>query len=171
VVPYLCDRCAEIVRIDLILDEVESSTSASSFRQVRQGRTVLVADNSDAVREVAVGLLQEAGYDVLAADDGRTALAMTRDHHPDILVLGLILPRMTAFDLLRAIRRDERLARTPVLIMSGVHKPDMAKVLFDLGASGFIDKQRLVETLAFRVAHALEEAEESRKPEEPAPGN
>ena len=169
VVPYLCSRCAEIVRIDLILDEVDSSASASTFKQVRRGRTVLVADDSRATCEVAAALLQDAGYRVLTARDGRTAMELTLDHHPDVLVLGLILPRMTAFDLLRAIRRDERLGPTPVLIVSGVYKQDMAKVLVSLGASGFSDKQRLVETLAFRVTNALDEAEAQRKPEDPSP--
>jgi hypothetical protein len=42
-------------------------------------------------------------------------------------------------------------------------------VLVSLGASGFIDKQRLVETLAFRVTNALDEAEAQRKPESPSP--
>jgi CheY-like chemotaxis protein len=165
VVPYLCNRCGEIVRIDLILDEVKSSAAPSTFERLRQARTVLVADDSPAACEVAADLLQEAGHKVLTASDGPEALARIRDHHPDAVVIKLMLPGLTAFELLREIRRDPRLCRTPVLIVSRVYKPDMVQVLSSLGARGFIDRQRLVETLAFRVSTLLDEAEQRRHEE------
>ncbi len=160
VVRYLCARCAEIVRIDLLLDEVKSSTASSSFRQVRRQQVVLVADDDTATRRVAAEILCEAGHKVLLATDGDEALEVVESDHPDVVVTGLMTRGLTAYDLLRRMRSQERVADTPVLIMSSVSKPEMVRRLVELGAAGFIDRERLVETLAFRVQTVLEERAE-----------
>jgi two-component system chemotaxis response regulator CheY len=170
VVRYLCSRCAEIVRLDLILDEVKSSTAATSFSQVRRQRTVLVIDDAAATRRVAADILRVAGHRVLVARDGDAGLQHALDEHPDGVVIALMARGRTADYIQRRLHTEERAADAAVLIMSGVHKPEVVKVLVDLGAAGFIDKERLVETLAFRVQTALaEKATETAAPDDPPP--
>jgi chemosensory pili system protein ChpA (sensor histidine kinase/response regulator) len=158
VVKYLCSGCGEIVRIDLELDEVRSSSSSGSYRSLERRRTVLVADDSDAVRRVAGGLLAQAGFHVLTAVDGVDALRVLREEHPDLVVLDLLMPRMTGFDVLRELRQDERVKDTPVLAISGVYKSNVLEFLHEIGAQGFLEKPQLEASLVPRVQALLEHA-------------
>jgi chemosensory pili system protein ChpA (sensor histidine kinase/response regulator) len=155
VVRYLCPGCQTIVRIDLALDEVPSSSSAGSFGAVPRRRTILVADDADEILKSCETLLAAAGYHVLLASDGVEALRLIRDEHPDAVVLDLLMPRMTGFDVLREIRQDERLKDTIVLAISSVYKDNILGFLHQLGAHGFLDKAQIRESLAFRVANLL----------------
>ena len=156
VVKYLCPGCNDIVGIDLEQDEIQSSSSSGHYSTLERRKTVLVADDSQAILEQAHGLLTEAGYKVLVARDGTEALSMVREEHPDLVLLDLLMPSMTGFDVLRTVLQDERLKSTPVLTMSGVYKDNVLEYLQQLGAEGFLDKQQLEETLVFRVGQALE---------------
>jgi CheY-like chemotaxis protein len=155
VVRYMCPTCETIVRIDLELDEVHSSSSSSSYRAVARKRTILVADDSEEVLKQCETLLAAGGYQVLLAQDGAEALRLIREEHPDIVVLDLLMPRMTGFDVLREIRQDERVKDTIVLAISSVYKENILDFLHQLGAQGFLDKTQIQEALAFRIANLL----------------
>ncbi len=155
VVRYLCPGCQTIVRIDLALDEVHSSSSSGSYRTAQHKRTVLVADDSDEILKQCETLLAAAGYQVLLAHDGIDALRLIREEHPDVVVLDLLMPRMTGFDVLREVRQDERLKDTIVLAISSVYKNNILEFLQQLGAQGFLDKAQIEEALAFRVKSLL----------------
>jgi CheY-like chemotaxis protein len=155
VVRYLCPGCQTIVRIDLELDEVQSSSSSGSYRTVPRRRTILVADDSEDILKQCETLLGASGYQVLLAQDGAEALRLIREEHPDVVVLDLLMPRMTGFDVLREIRQDERVKDTIVLAISSVYKDNILDFLHQLGAQGFLDKMQIQEALAFRVASLL----------------
>ena len=157
VVPYLCQGCGGRVRLDLILDEIEDSTTETSFRRLRNSWTVLVADDSETTREVAASILREAGYKVLLASDGRSALKDIQLHHPDLVLLSMTLRGVTGFDVLRQMQGQERLQSIPVMIISSVYKPEVVKFLSEHGAAGFMERDRLVESLTFRVQTLLSE--------------
>jgi predicted Zn finger-like uncharacterized protein len=156
VVKYLCPGCETIVRIDLSLDEVDSSSSSGSFRSIERRKRILVADDARQVLDRAEKVLSGAGYHVLLAGDGEEALEMIRNEHPDLVVLDLLMPKMTGFDVLREIRHDDRVKNTPVLAMSGVYNDVILGFLQELGAHGFLDKGQIEDSLAFRIQSLLE---------------
>ncbi len=158
VVRYLCPGCETIVKIDLQLDEVHSSSSSSTFATVQRKRTVLVADDAEETLMECEKLLSAAGYHVILAQDGAEALRLIRDEHPDVVVLDLLMPRVTGFDVLREIRQDERVKNTIVLAISSVYKDNIMDFLHQLGAQGFLDKAQIKESLPFRVASLLSPA-------------
>lgn len=151
VIRYLCPGCQTIVRIDIEMDEVRSSSSSGSFRAIPRRKTVLVADDSELVLKGCEDLLGAAGYQVLLAGDGIEALRLIREEHPDLVILDLLMPRMTGFDVLRELRQDERVKDTVVLAVSSVYKDNILEFLHQLGAAGFVDKAHLTDALIFRV--------------------
>jgi CheY-like chemotaxis protein len=155
VVKYLCPGCQAIVRIDLGLDEVHSSSSSGSWKTIERRKTVLVADDSEAILRTCEEILAAVGYHVITAADGLETLRLVREEHPDLLLLDLLMPRMTGFDVLREIRGDERVRDTLVLAMSSVYKDEILGFLLQRGAQGFLDKQQIRESLAFRVQALL----------------
>ena len=72
------------------------------------------------------------------------------------MLLDLLMPRKTGFDVLRELRQDERLREIKVLAMSGVYKDNVLEFLHELGAEGFLDKERIRDTLVFRVNQILQ---------------
>jgi predicted Zn finger-like uncharacterized protein len=158
VVRYLCPGCETIVSVDLALDEVQSSSSAASYRGLERAKTVLVADDARTTLEMAGDLLRDAGFNVILATDGIEALQVIRERHPDLVVLDLLMPRMTGFDVLREMQQDERISGTPVMAMSGVYRDNVVEFLQELGARGFMEKTQLEETLVFRTRQILEAA-------------
>ena len=151
VVRYFCPTCQAIVRIDLQLDEVPSSSSSGTYSTIQRRKKALVADDAEGVLKQCEKILAAAGFQVLLAADGIEALRLIRDEHPDIVILDLLMPRMTGFDVLREIRADERVKDTVVLAISSVYKDNILSFLHQLGAQGFLDKTQIEDSLAFRV--------------------
>jgi CheY-like chemotaxis protein len=89
-------------------------------RQQHSARRVLIVEDESPIRRMLAELLAHAGYGVLQAGDGFEALQVLRDDHPDLIVLDLMLPRMTAWQFLERSRRDLDSDQIPVLIDSAI---------------------------------------------------
>jgi len=155
VVKYLCPGCEAIVRVDLAMDEIESSSSSGHYRGIDRRKKVLVADDNREVVREASDLLSEAGLQVLVATDGDEASRLIREEHPDLILIDLLMPGKTGFDVLRELRSDARLKDTPVLAMSSVYKENVLGFLREIGARGFVDKEQMRNSLLFRVLTLL----------------
>jgi len=163
VIRYLCQACERIVAIDLALDEIRHPAVERAFDSVRGDSTVLVADDAWSSGEVIAGILREADHVVRVVHDGDTAWQQIQLTHPDVVVLDLMLPGLSGFDIVRKVAGDQRLRRTSVLVVGSVCKPEIVHYLHELGAAGFIDRDRLVETLLFRVQILLDDRGRSRR--------
>jgi len=81
-------------------------------------RTLLLVDG-DATRLGAMQLhFRRLGYTVVPASDGMEALALARAQRPDLIVSDVVLPQLTGFELLRAVREDEALSRLPFVLIT-----------------------------------------------------
>src|SRR5438105_13928639 len=80
-------------------------------------RILIVDDDSDIIRVVR-GYLEQAGYQTLTASDGVAALRLVRQERPDVVVLDLMLPGRSGWDVLQAIREDPLLAATPIVLLT-----------------------------------------------------
>lgn len=81
---------------------------------------VMVVDDDDDIRETIVLLLQGAGYETLESHSGRDALARLRaGREVAVILLDLRMPDMSGTDVVQELKGDPRLARIPVVVMSG----------------------------------------------------
>jgi CheY-like chemotaxis protein len=101
---------------------------SASAGDVERPLTVMIVDNSDDYRQLAVGVLAADGYDVIAASDGREALDLLRDRVQTnaILVLtGLAMPSFSGRRLLDEIEREGWSQFVLVVVITGAHEPDL----------------------------------------------
>jgi len=86
--------------------------------------TILLVDDSRVSREVVKVFLIGRDYRILEANDGRQALSLMHEQHPDLVIADMEMPEMNGAELCEAIRADPRLRRTPVLVLSGTATPE-----------------------------------------------
>ena len=79
-----------------------------------------------------------AGYRIVEAADGDEALALASEHRPDLIVLDLMMPRMSGFDVLRRLRGDVSVDGTPIVVMSAW--PNAQEAALEAGADKYIQK-------------------------------
>ncbi len=127
---------------------------------------VLVAEDDDRTREGLVELLQGEGYAVVAAGGGTEALALYRRERPDLVLLDIMMPGASGYDVCREIRRDDR--QVPILFLSAKSE-EFDKVLgLELGADDFVVKpfgaREVVARIRAVTRRALTRSEAGRPP-------
>ena len=124
--------------------------------------TVLLADDSIAVRKVAERLLTEAGLGVTLAANGEEALAYLAKARPDVVVSDVIMPDKSGYEVCAYVRGNSMLASTPVLLISGIVNDEVTKQAESCRADGVLKKpfqgtalkDRVLELLANRQGQA-----------------
>lgn len=119
---------------------------------------VLVAEDSDTERKIFMAVLEDAGLEPHEAPDGRYALDLCRIIHPDVLVLDLGLPRLNGIDVLKRLRKDRKVSRTPVIVMTADDRDRTSELAFYEGATDFVTKPVDPMDLVARVREAASQA-------------
>lgn len=119
-------------------------------------KRILVAEDDPVTRRFVVSLLTERGYEVLVAEDGEHAIATATSAQPDLIVSDIVMPYRDGYEVLRAIRTDERLKHIPVLILSmRDHEEDIVRG-FEQGADEYVVKPFNAREFVSRVRKLLE---------------
>ena len=82
------------------------------------GLKVLVIDDSKTIRRTAETLLTKEGCDVYTAVDGFDALAKISDHHPDVIFVDIMMPRLDGYQTCSLIKHNKVFKDTPVIMLS-----------------------------------------------------
>ncbi len=81
-------------------------------------KKVLVIDDSNTIRRSAEIFLKQGGHEVMLAEDGFDALAKVSDAQPDLIFCDILMPRLDGYQTCAIIKRNERFASTPVVMLS-----------------------------------------------------
>ena len=113
---------------------------------------ILLVDDERAIVESLRYALEKEGYDVLEASEGSEALEVARTQPPDLVLLDIMLPGMSGFEVCRILRKE---SSVPILMLSArADEPDRV-VGLDLGADDYITKPFSVREVLARVRAAL----------------
>jgi diguanylate cyclase (GGDEF)-like protein len=116
---------------------------------------ILIADDLPDLLQALKETLEREGFSVVAVPDGEAALKSIRADPPDIAVLDLKMPRMSGFDVCRALRGDPLLENLPVVILSASGNRESRVEGLDLGADDFITKPVDIRELLARIRMIL----------------
>jgi two-component system sensor histidine kinase/response regulator len=125
-----------------------------STDQQSQVDRILVVDDSTDNLFLVQSILEEEGYNVSLAEEGKTALALIDESPPDLVLLDVMMPGMDGFEVTRRIRTNEKLSFIPILLITAYDQPSVVKGL-DSGADDFIRKPVEVDELLARVRSLL----------------
>ena len=79
---------------------------------------VLIIDDSPTVRRLVELVLSQSGFDIVSAEDGERGLELAREHHPRIILVDFVMPRMNGHMFCKELRKDESLRDVPVILIS-----------------------------------------------------
>ncbi len=115
-------------------------------------KTILVVDDEPKIVQLARDYLERAGFTVLSAGDGKTALAAARAEKPDLVVLDLGLPEMDGLDVARVLRRE---SNVPIIMLTARGEETDKLVGLELGADDYITKPFSPKEMVARVRAVL----------------
>ncbi len=113
---------------------------------------ILVAEDDHKQADLIRMYLEQAGYSVLVAHDGRRALELARERRPDLLVLDLMMPHVDGLDVCRILQRE---SDVPIVIVTARSTEDDVLLGLDLGADDYITKPYSPRELVARVRALL----------------
>ena len=143
-----------------------------SIPELAQGTRILVVEDEDLIREMLVLALEEEGYEVVTAADGRTALAFLQDAEPaegefpfNLLILDLMLPQINGLDLCRLLRYQGN--PVPILILSAKSSETDRVLGLEVGADDYLTKPFSMRELIARCRALLRRQRFSYLPQTP----
>jgi DNA-binding response OmpR family regulator len=117
--------------------------------------SILVAEDDMMTRMLMRKALVQAGYQVLEAENGYSALKMFDQQRPDVVLLDVMMPQIDGFSVCEEIRQRPGGDSVPVLIVTGLEDIDSITRAYDVGATDFITKPINWMVLSHRVRYAL----------------
>src|SRR5512147_1785436 len=126
-------------------------------------KKILVVDDEPKIVQLARDYLEHAGFTVLAASDGKTALAIVRSSKPDLIVLDLGLPQLDGLDVTRSIRKD---SEVPIIMLTARSEESDKLIGLELGADDYLTKPFSPKELVARVRTVLRRSDRAAGPEE-----
>ncbi len=133
--------------------------AAGEAAEQTRARTILVVDDEPAIRLLLNQELADAGYVVLEAADGLSAVETARSEQPDLILLDVMMPGLSGFDVTSVLKSDERTAHIPILILSIIEDRERG---FRLGADDYLTKPIHTEQLLNSISMLLRASRERR---------
>ena len=110
-------------------------------------RKILVADDEQPILDTIGAYLRQEGFEVATARNGRDALYLFRDIHPDLVVLDVMMPEMDGYTAMREIRNRPEWRRLPIIALTAKAMKDDQEKCLAAGANDYIAKPLDVEKL------------------------
>ena len=126
-------------------------------------KTILVVDDEPKIVQLARDYLEHAGFTVITAADGPTALHANRSSKPDLIVLDLGLPQLDGLDVTRSIRKD---SEVPIIMLTARSEESDKLIGLELGADDYLTKPFSPKELVARVRTVLRRTDRASSPDE-----
>jgi DNA-binding response OmpR family regulator len=124
---------------------------------------ILVVDDNPDVRLALATILEDAGHDVLEAEDGDVVFDTAVSQQPTLILLDVMMPRLNGFDALSQLKGDTRTNGIPVIMVTAKGRPEDMAMARSLGAVEYITKPWSDGDVELRVQWALAAVKEKER--------
>jgi len=114
-------------------------------------KKILVVEDDLVSQRVVSARLEINGYDVITAQDGEEGLKKARSEKPDLLVLDLMLPKMTGYEVCRMLKFDDKYKNIPIIVLSSLDQQDEREKAIKGGADAYFIKPFDLELLLVKI--------------------
>ena len=122
---------------------------------------ILVVEDEQDIRDLLVFNLQKNGFNVQAVDNGEKALSLIRTDNFDLILLDLMIPGISGFDLTRILKNDDETSEVPIIMLTAKgEESDIVKGL-EIGAQDYITKPFSLKVLMARISKVIQNKNKS----------
>jgi DNA-binding response OmpR family regulator len=119
-------------------------------------KTILLVEDEPLLANLLKQRLEKEGYAVILAGDGEASLSVLKTTHPDLILLDIILPKMSGFELMEQLKDNPAYGSSPIVIISNLGQDTDIQKGRMLGAIGYFVKAKLsIEDLVKRIKSFL----------------
>ncbi|KKS17560.1 MAG: two component transcriptional regulator winged helix family [candidate division WWE3 bacterium GW2011_GWC1_41_7] len=120
------------------------------------GKTILIIEDEKPLLELLSSKLQFEGFDTTLADNGKDALQIALEKHPDLILLDIIIPQMDGITMLKQLRKDEWGQSVPVIVLTNLSSGETVVAAEESGVRDFLTKTDWkVSELVDKIKNAL----------------
>jgi two-component system phosphate regulon response regulator PhoB len=123
---------------------MDTTTSAQSKTDVQ--RRILLVEDDDALASVYLVRLQAEGFDVKRVANGEDALALAVDFRPDLVLLDVMMPKVSGFDVLDILRNTPSTAKVKIIMLTALSQESDKERARSLGVDDYLVKSQVVIT-------------------------
>ena len=134
------DRARELDVVADVLRTVAPLPAVGELRETMQASAILVVDDNAANRDVLERRLTRDGHTVVTAATGAAALALVSQQEFDLVLLDLIMPEMSGFEVLRRLKATAETKDIPVIVISALDEIDSVVRCIEAGAEDYLNK-------------------------------
>jgi DNA-binding response OmpR family regulator len=117
---------------------------------------ILCIDDDRLLLGLVKDVIEVHGYEALTAYDGPSGLALAKQHRPDLILVDVMMPNMSGFEVCQRLRKDLNLKRTPIIIMTAMTDPELKSKGSEAGANLSIPKPFNPTQIVALIKKALE---------------
>ncbi|MGA2311916.1 MAG: response regulator [Xanthobacteraceae bacterium] len=154
--PTVNEIAAPAKMVESLLKAVRPITAKEADLAAVQPSRILVVDDNASNRDLLTRRLQRQGHTVLRAEDGASALAMVEKEALDLVLLDLMMPGISGYDVLALLKGDPRFREIPVIMISALSELDSIVRCIEAGADDYLAKPFDPTLLRARVGSSLE---------------
>jgi len=103
-------------------------------------KKILIMEDERILRELLEKKLQEKNYEVITASDGEEGFMKLKNEKPDLILLDIIMPKMSGFEVLEKTQKDAQMSKIPVIIVSNSGQPVEISRAIELGVKDYLIK-------------------------------
>jgi DNA-binding response OmpR family regulator len=116
---------------------------------------ILVSEDNPDIRKILVMRLEINGYDVIQAQDGEEALDRIKKDSPDLVILDLMMPKISGFEVCRMIKFDEKYKDIPIIVLSALDQQADREQAIENGADAYFIKPFDLDLLLNKIQSLL----------------
>jgi len=154
--PAVNEIAAPAKMVESLLKAVRPITAKEADLAAVQPSRILVVDDNASNRDLLTRRLQRQGHTVLRAEDGASALALVEKEVLDLVLLDLMMPGISGYDVLALLKGDPRFREIPVIMISALSELDSIVRCIEAGADDYLAKPFDPTLLRARVSSSLE---------------
>ncbi|HEV2403286.1 MAG TPA: response regulator [Candidatus Saccharimonadales bacterium] len=116
----------------------------TAYNPKSSGKRILLVEDDDALANVYMLRLQAEGFDVRRVADGENALAAATSYHPDLVLLDVMMPKVSGFDVLDILRNTRETANLKIIILTALSQDSDKQRAKALGVDDYLVKSQVV---------------------------
>jgi len=151
-------RCPRLWRAEGLL-RIKLRWTKGEYNIMSKKRILLVEDDRF-ILEMYAEKLNDVGFQVEKAEDGVVAVELAKKKNPDLILLDIIIPKMDGFEVLKALKKEQKLKNVPVILLTNLGQRQSIEKGLKLGATDYIIKAH------FTPAEVIEKIEQILKKKE-----